>query len=98
MVDCNSTSGEGGTHHLVQLEWHHSTLIEENHPLDRIFLFSHCINPTNTSLVREREIRLVIALVCHSKHCSIIYSLHTFIGVKLVLVLKIAIPSDVYKM
>ncbi|CAI8000429.1 hypothetical protein GBAR_LOCUS2929 [Geodia barretti] len=47
VIDCDS-SVEGT--HLVQLDWHHSTLYEENHKLDRIFLFSHCINPTNTSL------------------------------------------------
>ena len=50
VIDCDS-SVEGT--HLVQLDWHHSTLYEENHKLDRIFLFSHCINPTNTSLVRK---------------------------------------------
>lgn len=36
----------------VSLVWDHPTLTEDSCPasLDRIFLFSHCINPTNTSL------------------------------------------------
>ena len=47
VTECDSVSG---INH-VGLQWDHSTLQEEDRTLSRIFLFSHCINPTNTSLV-----------------------------------------------
>lgn len=34
----------------ASLVWNHATLSEDGNILARIFLFSHCINPTNTSL------------------------------------------------
>lgn len=51
VTDCDSTTVEGTN--VVQMEWHHSTLREGDHALKRIFLFSYCINPTNTSSVRD---------------------------------------------
>ena len=48
----------------VELEWSHSTLREGGHDLKRIFLFSHCINPTNTSSVRAESVTI--------QYCTII--------------------------
>ena len=49
VAECGAVDNETS---FVELEWRHSTLQEEGYSLRRIFLFSHCINPTNTSSVR----------------------------------------------
>ena len=49
VTECNSSAVE--YMNSVSLEWHHTTLEEDGDNLKRIFLFSHCINPTNTSMV-----------------------------------------------
>lgn len=49
VTKCDSASVSGINN--VSLQWNHQTLQEDDRTLSRIFLFSHCINPTNTSLV-----------------------------------------------